>query len=81
MIAFDGERSCDPADPRDRFDASPRQARAIAWATLQSCRFSCAHSAARLRIRPNAGARDGRRTDRVGSNPALKSPEVLGAEA
>jgi hypothetical protein len=34
-IAFDGERSCDPADPRDRFDASPRQARAIAWATLR----------------------------------------------
>ena len=35
-ITFDGQRSCDPADPRDRFDASPRQARAIAWATRQA---------------------------------------------
>jgi hypothetical protein len=32
-IAIDGERSCDLVDAGDRFDVSPRQTRAIAWAT------------------------------------------------
>ena len=35
-IAFDGERSCDLVDAGDRFGRSPRQTRAIAWATLRS---------------------------------------------
>jgi hypothetical protein len=41
---------CDPADPRDRFDASLRQARTIAWATKRRpsgrTRGRCSHAIA-----------------------------------
>ena len=36
VIGFDGNHSCAGVGRRDRFDTSPQQARAIAWATEHS---------------------------------------------
>ena len=52
--------------PHDPFRLLAASRRALTLARLQSCRSSCALSAARFRIAPNAGARDGRRIQDLG---------------